>query len=179
VAIFIIKYYTYDLLKMKIIISGIPEEGLDVQLNEAIESENISSTVIAQLRIEKLETEVIVSGDLAAEVKLQCSRCLKDFSSKLTIPVNVVYHPVEELKGEDKYEVSHEELDMDFYSGDELDLSILLKEQLMLNIPMKPLCADLCKGICLVCGGDLNIEKCNCTITKTDPRFEGLKKLLK
>lgn len=164
---------------MKIIISEIPEEGLDVQLNEVIDFENISSPISAQLRIEKLETEVIVSGDLAAEVKLQCSRCLKDFSSKITIPVNVVYHPVEELKGEDKYEVRHEELDMDFYSGEELDIPNLLKEQLILNIPMKPLCDDLCKGICPVCGGDLNIEKCKCTITKTDPRFEGLKKLLK
>lgn len=164
---------------MKIIISEIPKEGLDVHLKEAVESENISSPVSARLRIEKLETEVIVSGELAAEVKLQCSRCLKDFSSKLTIPVNVVYHPVEELKGEDNYEVRHEELDMDFYSGEELDLSNLMKEQLMLNMPMKPLCADLCEGICPVCGVDLNINKCTCTITKTDPRFEGLKKLLK
>ena len=164
---------------MKIIISEIPKEGLDVQLNEAIESENISSPVIAQLRIEKLDAEVIVNGDLAAEVKLQCSRCLKNFNSKLTIPVNVVYHSVEELKGEDNYEVRHEELDMDFYSGEELDLSNLLKEQLMLNTPMKPLCAELCKGICPVCGGDLNIDKCSCTKTKTDSRFEELKKLLK
>ena len=53
---------------------------------------------------------------------LQCSRCLKDFWSELSIPVDVVYHPVEELKGEDKHEIKAEELDMDFYSGEEMDL---------------------------------------------------------
>src|SRR4030042_1665746 len=105
--------------------------------------------------------------------------CLKDFWSELSIPVDVVYHPVEELKGEDKHEIKAEELDMDFYSGEEMDLLTLVSEQVALNLPMKPLCTDLCKGICLKCGTDFNLGSCNCNVKDVDSRLEVLKKLLK
>lgn len=162
---------------MKIIIPEIPKEGLDLEIQETIESDIISSPIKAHLKIGKHGSEITVKGDLTAEVKLQCSRCLKDFSEILSVPVDVVYHPVEDLKGEDNHEIKTEELDMDFYSGEEMELIDLLKEQLMLNIPMKPLCTDLCKGICPGCGADLNIDNCTCNIKNIDPRFEKLKKL--
>lgn len=164
---------------MKVLIPQIPEEGLDLELQETTESDTIVSPIRARLRIEKVGTEVIVKGNVIADVKLQCSRCLKDFWSVLSVPVDVIYHPVEELKGEDKHEVKSEELDMDFYSGEELDLLDLLTEQIVLNLPMKPLCGDLCKGICLKCGIDLNVGECGCDIKDIDPRLETLKKLLK
>jgi len=163
---------------MKVLIPEIPEEGLDLEIHEAIESDAILSPIKARLRIEKVGTEVLVKGDLTADIKLQCSRCLKDFYSVLTVPVDVVYHPVGELK-EDKHEIKVEELDMDFYSGEELDLIHLMREQIILNIPMKPLCSDLCKGICPKCGMDLNEGSCSCSGKDIDPRLKILKKWLK
>ena len=164
---------------MKVLIPQIPEEGLDLELQETIESDTIVSPIRARLRIEKVGAELIIKGNVVADVKLQCSRCLKDFQSVLSVPVDVVYHPVEELKGENKHEIKFEELDMDFYSGEELDMFDLLKEQIALNLPMKPLCTDLCKGICLKCGADLNEGSCSCNVKDIDPRLEALKKLLK
>jgi uncharacterized protein len=155
---------------MKVLISEIPEEGLDLELKE--------EGVKAHLNIQKVGTEVVVKGVLRADVELQCSRCLKDFESMISVPVDVVYHPVEELRGEDKHEIKSEELDMGFYSGEELDLSDLMREQITLNLPMKPLCNDLCKGICVKCGMDLNTGNCSCNKEDIDPRLETLKKLL-
>jgi uncharacterized protein len=162
---------------MKVIIPEIPEEGLDLELQETIESDNILSPIKAQLRIEKVGNEVIVRGKLTTNVKLQCSRCLKEFWKDLSVPVDVVYHPVEELKGEDKHQVKVEELDMDFYSENEMDILNLMIEQVLLNLPMKPLCNNSCKGICLKCGTDLNLDSCNCGTKDLDPRLEVLKKL--
>jgi len=164
---------------MKLLIPDIPEEGLDLELRETIESDCILLPVKARLRIEKVGSEIMVKGEIKTEVKLQCSRCLKDFWSELSIPVDVVYHPAEELKGEDKHEIKAEELDMDFYSGEEMDLLTLVSEQVALNLPMKPLCTDLCKGICLKCGTDFNLGSCNCNVKDVDSRLEVLKKLLK
>src|SRR4030042_296006 len=164
---------------MKVLIPQIPEDGLDLELQETIESESIVVPIRARLKIEKVGAELIIKGNVIADVKFQCSRCLKDFRSALSVPVDVTYHPVEELKGEDKHEIKFEELDMDFYSGEELDLLGLLTEQIVLNLPMKPLCTDLCKGICLKCGADLNAGNCGCNAKNIDPRFEALKKLLK
>jgi uncharacterized protein len=163
---------------MKILISDIPKEGLDIDLQEAMESETISSPVKVRLKIEKIGAEIMVKGDLSAEVNLQCSRCLKEFHKTLSLPIDVVYHPVEELKGEERREIAAEELDIDFYSGDELDLAGLFNEEIMLNIPMKPLCDDSCRGICSVCGADRNIKMCQCTVKNADPRLAKLKKLL-
>jgi uncharacterized protein len=163
---------------MKLLISDILPEGIEVDLNEIIESEKITSPIKAHLRIEKMGTEVIVKGEMTADVKLQCSRCLKDFHTMLSMLVDVVYHPVEELRGMEKHEIKEEELDMDFYSGEEMDLLALLNEQVLLNLPMKPLCSDSCKGICLACGMDLNTGKCNCIEKDVDPRLKDLKKLL-
>ncbi len=164
---------------MKVLIPQIPEEGLDLELQETTESDTIAAPIRARLRIEKVGAELIVKGNVIADVKFQCSRCLKDFWSVLSVPVDVIYHPVEELKEEDKHEVKFEDLDMDFYSGEELDLLGLLTEQIVLNLPMKPLCTDLCKGICLKCGADLNVGNCGCNTKNIDPRFEALKKVIK
>jgi uncharacterized protein len=162
---------------MKLLISDIPSEGIEVDLNEIIESEKIVSPIKAHLRIEKIDSEIVIKGEMMADVKLQCSRCLKDFHNMLTVPVDVVYHPIEELKGAEKYEIKGGELDMDFYSGEEMDLLALLNEQVLLNLPMKPLCDDSCKGICLTCGTDLNAGMCNCIEKDIDPRLKGLKEL--
>jgi uncharacterized protein len=149
-------------LEMKITIAEIPKEGLDIEIQEAIDAGIVSSPVTARLRIEKLGEEIMVKGDMRAEVRLQCSRCLKEFSRDMSLPVDVVYHPVEELKGEEHHKVASDELDMDFYSGEEVDLLDLLQEQVSLNMTMKPLCSDFCKGICPGCGADLNVDICKC-----------------
>lgn len=163
---------------MKIIISEIPDEGLDIIFKETIMSDDTSFLAQAQMKINKTYREVLISGDIKADVELQCSRCLKDFKLTMTIPFDVVYNPVDELKNEERYELKQDELDMGFYSGDELDISELIKEQIILNIPMKPLCNELCKGICLKCGADLNYDKCSCGEKEIDPRLEILQKFL-
>lgn len=163
---------------MKILIPDIPKEGIDVDIQETLISGEIPVTICGWLKVQKAGSEVIVEGDLKAEVELQCSRCLKTFMSNMPIPVAAVYHPVEELKEEDQHEIAPEALDLDYYSGDELDMERLLQEQVALNIPMKPLCADFCKGLCPHCGTDLNEGTCSCSKKPVDPRFQDLKKLL-
>ncbi|MGB9715157.1 MAG: YceD family protein [Thermodesulfovibrionales bacterium] len=161
---------------MKIIISEIPDEGLIITFVETIDYDVSSLPAKAQMKINRTDREVLISGEIEADVELKCSRCLKDFRIMLAIPVDVVYNPIDELKSEEKYELKQDELDMGFYSGDEIDLSELIKEQIILNIPMKPLCDELCKGICLHCGADLNSDKCSCSKKEIDPRLEILKK---
>jgi len=163
---------------MKIALSDIPDEGLSVDIREKFSAEDIHvlSPVEARLDLNKAGKEVIVGGVLKTALALQCSRCLKDFTGILDIPVNVVYHPIEEI-GTDKHELRDDEMDMGFYKGEELDLMELLKEQILLNIQMKPLCSEQCKGICPQCGINLNTGHCACARKKADPRLEVLKKL--
>lgn len=162
---------------MKVTVSEIPAEGLDFAEEEALEvaEVRILSPVRLKLRVEKVGHEVIITGSVSAVVGLTCSRCLKDFVKDIETPLDVVYHPADELKGEERYEIKAGELDTGFYSGDELDISELLKEQILLNIPIKSLCKDFCKGICSGCGADLNETACKCDIKGSGAGFEMLK----
>ncbi|MBI4688861.1 MAG: DUF177 domain-containing protein [Nitrospirae bacterium] len=165
---------------MKILISEIPDEGIELKIDEPLEIDAVKliSLVRGELGIKKVGPEVVIEGEITAEAELECGRCLKNFTAGVNVPVNVMYHPVEELNTENKHEIREDALDLGFYFGDEFDVPELLKEQIILNIPMKPLCSETCKGICPKCGIDLNVANCSCKEKDVDPRFNALKKLL-
>lgn len=164
---------------MKIVVSDIPDEGLEVDLAEPLEVEGgrFSGPVSASLSVRKTDREVIVSGMIRVSLERECGRCLKPFTGTLEVPVDVVYDPVDELS-EERHELHDDEMDTGFYRDDVIDLRELLQEQVTLSLPMKPLCSEDCRGICPVCGTDLNIATCGCRTDKVDPRLAVLKKLL-
>jgi uncharacterized protein len=169
---------------MKIFISDIPDEGLSIDLNEIIQADNFSvvSPVVSRLVLDKAGSEIIINGNLDTEVEMQCSRCLKDIRQRMDIPVSVVYHAIEDMdEAGDGHPARHalhnDEMDMGFYREGVIDLHDLLREQLILNNQMKPLCDNECKGLCPECGTDLNNSSCNCSLKEADPRLAVLKKL--
>ena len=166
---------------MKIVISEIPEEGLELDLKDDIQSDivRIVTPVTSLLRFDKVEEDVLARGVLNSDVELQCSRCLKDFAMHISSQVNIVFHPAREIARSEQYQLKGDELDTEFYAGDSLETDDILREQLILNLPMKPLCSIDCKGICPQCGTDLSISGCNCNVREKDSRFEVLKKLTK
>ncbi len=165
---------------MKIVLSEITDEGLEIDFEETFPEGplRLLSPVKAKLRIDKAGAEVLARGQVSSDIELQCSRCLSKFSRPVSVEVNVVYHPVEELKGEEKHEIKGDELDTGFYKGDELDIYDLVQEQILLTVPMKPLCKESCRGLCATCGADLNVTTCSCEKREPDPRLAVLKKLL-
>lgn len=164
---------------MKILIEDIPEEGFDLDIEENFGPEEISlvSPVKAHLELTKAHSEIIIVGNVIAELEFECSRCLKKYRNVMDVPIDVVYHPMEDI-GTDRHELKDDEMDMGFYQGEELDLQELIREQITLNIQMKPLCDENCRGICSQCGTDLNTDTCSCVTKKIDSRLEVLKKLL-
>ena len=65
-----------------------------------------------------------------------------------------------------------------FYRDGLLDIGELLREQFQLALPMKPLCSDACRGLCALCGTNLNRSECDCKPEWEDPRLAPLKSLL-
>ena len=74
-------------------------------------------------------------------------------------------------------ELSSDDLETAVYCGSTIDLAGIILEQLVVNLPIKPLCSDGCKGLCPKCGANRNTETCGCVDDDVDPRFEILKKL--
>lgn len=166
---------------MKIYVQGIPEGGLDIDDEVRVESETSGIVKTARLRgrIERFGEDVFLRGEVTAGLNLQCGRCLKDFSDTVTVNLELVYSPAEAQEVGEGHEPGIGEIEAGFYVGEEIDIGKILKEQVLLNLPMKPLCSDSCRGICPSCGIDLNEKTCECGDKFRDHRFQALGKLLK
>ena len=125
---------------------------------------------------------MLVEGSLEWEVKLQCSRCLEPFEHSLTAAFSEEFYP-QESEDHKRLQTDEEEpWDLEetaVYHGNEVDLSQLLWDSVLLAVPMKTLCDSECKGLCPSCGRSLNNGQCNCTSHNADPRLAGLADLLK
>ncbi len=115
-----------------------------------------------------------LNGQLAAELKLMCSRCLGEFVLALDVPISEVYTNKAEAMPEPEDDEADE---IGFFEGDEIDIAPALLKALFLELPMRPLCREACKGICPECGADLNKGDCSCCVDNVDFRLEKLKTL--
>lgn len=166
---------------MKIEVFEIPEEGLNIEVDEfpKIEDINITEPFKAIMRVEKRVKEVFIKGIVIGKIELQCSRCLKDCNMPIKTLFEITYHPVEELNKEELVELKRDEMDVDFYREGLIETEDIIRDQILLNIPMKPLCSENCKGLCPICGNDLNEFECGCEKKEIDPRFAILETLLR
>jgi uncharacterized protein len=89
----------------------------------------------------------------------------------------VQYLPATAAPAESEREVGDDELDTAFYQDGVIDLGQLVREQILLLLPMKPLCKESCAGLCPVCGTNLNTGSCACSPEWDDPRLAPLKAL--
>ena len=117
---------------------------------------------------------VTVSGSMKADVEISCVRCLEAFHRVVDREFEVAYLRAGVGPGVDESELDEKDLDLDYYPEEGIDLQQVLREQLILWLPMKPLCRPECEGLCLQCGANLNQVSCSCE-PEVDPRLASLK----
>jgi uncharacterized protein len=116
-------------------------------------------------------------GRAQTTLELKCSRCLEPFTSPVEQDFDLRYQPHTVNAGEGEREIEEDDLTTAFYEHDEIDLGHLMHEQFVLSLPMKPLCGAACKGLCTVCGTNLNKDTCDCKPVWEDPRLAALREL--
>lgn len=120
----------------------------------------------AELRAESVVEGILVTGTVEADATLECARCLKEFGSDVTVDVCELFVAPghEESADEDAYRVA----------GQELDLEPMVRDALVLALPLNPVCEAACKGLCARCGKDLSGGPCDCSEDDVDPRWAEL-----
>ena len=139
----------------------------------------VVSPVSLEFDIDKDKQLFRLVGHVTARVELPCSRCLEPFTIPIDAPFDLRYQPHAENTGEGEREIEEDDLTTAYYENDEIDLGHLMREQFYLALPMKPLCGSECRGLCPVCGANLNRGTCSCSHTWEDPRLAGLKAFTK
>ncbi len=172
---------------MKVHLSSIPEEqGLSVTFEgkdapwEGLKGFDFDALPRGEMYVEKVGRDVIVKGNFAAAAWLGCSRCLEPFSLPLNISFRHILRPYDrELEQATELELAPEDLEYGYYEDEIVFLDRLVEEQVVLAIPMKPLCDKDCQGLCPRCGGNRNMTACSCLVNGKGSPFEVLKVLFK
>jgi uncharacterized protein len=173
---------------LQIAIKTIPETGLAVAINLGPEwfarwreadpgLEFGDARITGLVRLSRHGVDILVQGSLSGQMELACSRCLESFAAPAAIDFALLLAPGPVNASAAEAELSPDDLDLDYYTGEIVDLESLLREQIILLLPLKPLCDEACKGLCPHCGANLQREPCTCPTDVVNSPFALLAKL--
>lgn len=151
-----------------------------------------SATGPAQLtaHLEKVEESVLLRASISPRLTTECGRCLKPVD--ISVPVSFMLSLVPEKRAAGRQGLENDgaspdaagrgsfdptQADEETFSGRSIELEPLVREQILLALPMESLCRESCKGLCPSCGQDLNERSCGCSQQSSDPRWEKLRSL--
>jgi uncharacterized protein len=123
------------------------------------------SPVAVDLLLERVPEGIVVRGTLSAAWTAACSRCVEPVGGEISVHVDELFE-LSPLEGE-TYKLDE----------DVIDLEPMVRDALLLELPLAPLCAADCAGLCPTCGANLNLTQCDCVTQEIDPRWAALRSL--
>lgn len=156
-------------------------EGTDFHFAETAEEMEISSERVnfpdpieVDLSATLSGDEIICQGEVYTTVEIECSRCLEIYDlpikADLQFVAQILDSPIDMPGDDEDFEVISKTQNI-------LDISQRVRDAIVLAIPLKPLCSEDCKGLCPICGANLNDSECDCKPDRTDERWDALKDL--
>ena len=135
------------------------------------------------LWLESSPDSIRVKGEITGSVCMECTRCLEEYRQELHVDVDEFYRRpgLGVVSGDGRQlppEVKIPEEDEYVIQEGTIDLNLLVNDAVLLSLPIKHLCSEDCRGLCQVCGVNLNERECGCVKEGIDPRFEVLRTLL-
>ena len=158
----------------EVLIQDIPDEGLEISATEGDpwlveamgdalgDAFDAKAKASLSLALHKVEGNVNIEGKIAFVSHPECDRCLTKYDEDLDVPLHTVLAPLYESERQREREMGleaelvTEDLEFGYYEGDRIDIADVVRELIVLALPMKHLCRDDCKGLCQRCGKDLN-----------------------
>ncbi len=143
-------------------------EGESIKLKDAVGFEGYIKKGIAQTDVE---------GKISTVIEVECSRCLLDAEINLDFSFEAVFVSPEYYTQEKEAELKTDDLEVSILENEQINLTELAREQVLLNVPTQVFCHEDCKGLCQKCGANRNLIDCNCEEIEIDPRWQGLREL--
>jgi DUF177 domain-containing protein len=171
----------------------LPRETVDEMVQGDPAGYRARAPMHVDVRLRKLDERVILDAEGRAALTAPCGRCLVPVEVDVPLEFELTFVPQEEAVEEEQLgehggdhaatrvagSFAPEAADEETYSGKVIDLDPSVREQLLLALPRYPVCQESCKGLCSVCGANLNERDCGCDRHVPDPRWAGLEKLKK
>ena len=129
------------------------------------------------VQIKRAGNKYILDGSLKGGVIVRCDRCLEPFHSDLNTDFHIYLQArpaAQKGEAETEVELLDEDMEVEYISGDELNLDEIVREQVFLSLPMKSICREGCRGLCPACGVNRNSTECGCLNGSVNPAFRKL-----
>lgn len=149
-----------DILNLKDGITEYFERLSESQLDISAFDFHLDGSVDSHIIVNKTGNKVRISIIADFAIKMTCSRCLEEFTTRFHTEDTYFVQPGKEYEENEEKYLSDEDVFTIFAPAQEIDTLPLVRDSVVLSVPMKPLCKDDCKGLCPVCGVNLNLEKC-------------------
>ena len=149
---------------------------LDFELDEIWLAGPLHAQATAEL-LANTEGEVRIQGRFDVLMEAECDRCLGRARFPLDTGFDLFYRPMSFIAREEEVEIDEGEAELGFYQGGGMELEDILREQVLLVMPMRRVCSEDCKGICPTCGKNRNETPCNCTDQHAGSRWAALQGL--
>jgi len=153
------------------------ELGSDIRQTMPLEATGRAELVEEHHGKHKIIQDIRVRGRIRTRLEFNCARCLDPVPQNVDRDFELLYRPLGADAGKDELSVTDAEAEIGYYQGEGLLLEDVLREQVLLAVPLKAICRDDCKGLCPHCGKNLNQEQCSCAVPVDDPRWEALKEI--
>jgi uncharacterized protein len=161
----------------------IVEEPLSFEYEVPFAREELDREPLVGVRPARIAGEVSrvegghsLTASLAWDGSLECSRCLAPYDFSYQEDFSLVLYPRKNISEAD-LELEREDLDAYFYDDPNVPVAPIVEERIQMAIPMKPLCREDCLGLCVQCGADRNVTRCDCVVEFIDPRWRALELL--
>jgi uncharacterized protein len=126
-------------------------------------------------KVAKAVDKFLVHGTIHGGVLIRCDRCLEPFHREMESEFQVYLLVPRDKADQEEIELLDDDMEVDFVKGDKVDLSDIVREQIYLSLPMRSICKESCRGLCPVCGANLNERSCQCMKAEGHPAFSKLR----
>jgi uncharacterized protein len=156
--------------------AGVVDLGAEIKQRNALTTQGRAQLVAEHHGKHQIIKDIRLKGRLATSVEVACARCLEPVVQDVRREFELLYRPLGSDAGKEEMSVTAADAEIGYYEGDGLLLEDVLREQVLLALPLKTVCREDCKGLCPQCGQNLNDELCACT-QPLDARWTALKEL--
>ena len=143
--------------------------------NTEVVDYQFQAPVPVEIRYYRLGDDLFFHGKFDGTVTGTCARCLSEYPFRLRDDFTFVLKPATDPARDEA--AAEEDVSLSFYDDDEIDLSPLVRESMILSLPTRPLCGEECRGLCAHCGANRNTTECACRDDWSDPRLDVLRTL--
>jgi uncharacterized protein len=158
---------------------GVLDLGEDVRQTGPLHAAGRAELVRESRGARKVVEDIRLVGSFSTAIELRCARCLEPVDNPVAEAFDLLYRPQGVDAAGDDASIGKAETEIGYYQGEGLLLEDVLKEQILLILPVKRICSSACKGLCPHCGRNLNVESCDCAATAADPRWGALEDIRK